>query len=150
MGIVKSSKTSNDIDELRILKRNGLRGVIAPVHFFLPGTTAGTAANFETTFFTAHRSYEVLSVYVRYSVAGSSGATLMLKRVPDGKTVTNGDDLLSKGIPLDGTVAEVQEGTVKQDRLDTRIIDRQGLGIETTGTITNLADLSVSVLLRAL
>lgn len=152
-----------DISELRIIKRDGFFGVTLPVCVRIPDTTAQTAANFTAPFFIAPRAYEVIEVTERHETAGSdAGAvTLMLKKVPSGTAPGSGSDILSAGINLKATantnqtlgakttpnILQTLDGSAVPYR---RLSDGDALALVTTGTLTALKGVTVSVLLKAI
>lgn len=145
-----------NVNNIRIAPQEGFRGVTKPVTRWLEGTTAQTAANYTTLFFIADRSYEVLSVTERHETAGSDGGavTVMLKKVPSGTAPASGTDVLTGGISLKATANTNQNGTISQLRTNSvynrRLSSGDGLSLVTTGTLTAVTGVTVSVLLRAL
>src|SRR3990167_9605034 len=104
-----------DTDELRILKRNGFRGVILPIVYTISGTTlAQTSINYTAPFFYADRNYEVLEFRERHEVAGTDGSavTIMLNKVPDGTAPASGTNILTATLSLKATANTWQSGTI--------------------------------------
>lgn len=140
-----------NIPELRVLKDGGFFGVAKPVMFRIYDTTAQTAANWTTPFFIADRSYYLLSVTERHEVAGSDGnpVTVMLKKVPSGTAPASGTDMLSAGMSLKTTANTNQEGSLSTV-FGARTIDTgEALAFITTGTLTALDGVTISVVLRS-
>jgi hypothetical protein len=139
-----------DFDELRILKESGYFGVTLPITFRLGVVLAATAANWSAPFFIANRTYEVISVTERHEVAGTVGTpTVMLKKVPSGTAPAAGTYVLSSGISLSATANVNQSGSIIQTSVR-RITSGESLSLVTTGTLTSVAGVTVSVLLKAI
>ena len=156
---------ARDTDEIRVQKRDGFFGVTLPVMVRIPDTMAQTAANYTAPFFIAQRSYEVVEITERHELAGSdAGAvTLMVKKVPSGTAPASGYDILSAGINLKATANTNQTFTSKtstkiQQTYETattntpyrRLSDGDSLALVTTGTLTALKGVTVSVILKAI
>lgn len=145
-----------EADRIRISQQNGFLGVTKPVTVRIFGTNAATAANYTAPFFIADRSYEVLSVTERHETAGSAGGsvTLMVKKVASGTAPASGVDVLSAGIDLKATANTNQSGTIIQTRTSNvynkTLTSGDALALVTTGTLTSVAGVTVSVLLRSL
>jgi len=145
-----------DTDRIRVSQQTGFLGVTKPITVMIPGTSAATAANYTAPFFIAERSYEVLWCMERHETAGSAGGsvTVMLKKVPSGTAPASGIDVLTAGINLKATANTNQEGTISQARTSSiynrRLSTGDALSLVTTGTLTSVAGVTVSVLLRSL
>ena len=116
----------------------------------IPGTAAATAANYGY-FYVADRPLIVSGVTERHETAGSAGGavTVMLKKSPSGTTIASGVDTLSAGINLKGTADTNQSGTLAATAAITLAVG-DALGLVTTGTLTSVAGVHVTVNLRAL
>lgn len=137
--------------EIRIVKDNGFYGVTKPVMFRLYGTVPQTAGNWTAPFFIADRPYYVLSVTERHETAGSdAGAvTAMLKVVPSGTAPSSGTDVLSAGLNLKSTANTNQSGTLLTTAGARTLDIGDALSFITTGTLTALAGVTISVVLRS-
>ncbi len=133
------------------MKDNGFYGVTKPVMFRLYDTTAATAANWTAPFFIADRPYYLISITERHETAGSNGGavTAMLKNVPSGTAPASGTDMLSAGLNLKSTANTNQSGTVSTVAGARTIDTGESLSMITTGTLTDLAGVTISVVLRA-
>ena len=155
MGSIKDLSDIS-VDRIKIDPQNGFLGVTKPITVMIPGTSAATAANYTAPFFIAERSYEVLWCMERHETAGSAGGsvTVMLKKVPSGTAPASGIDVLTAGINLKATANTNQEGTISQARTSSiynrRLSTGDALSLVTTGTLTSVAGVTVSVLLRSL
>lgn len=145
-----------DTDRIRVGQQTGFLGVTKPITIRIPDTMAATAANYTAPFFIAERPYEVLWCMERHETKGTdAGAvTVMLKKVPSGTATGSGIDILTAGISLKGTNNTNQEGIISQARTtaiyNRRLSTGDALSLVTTGTLTAVAGVTVSVLLRSL
>lgn len=140
---------TRDVEELRILKRNGFFGTITPVMSIIRGSDAQASINFSTPFFIADRDYEVLAVTERHEVAASDGS-FTVRKVPSGTAPASGTALLSSQASLTGT-ANTNQSTVLTGTLENRrIASGDSLALEANGLLTSLSGVSVSVLLKAI
>lgn len=143
-------------DKIKVEQQEGFLGVTKPVTVRIPDTTAATAANYTAPFFIAERPYEVLWCMERHETAGSAGGsvTVMLKKVPSGTAPASGIDVLTAGLNLKATANTNQEGAISQARTSSiynrRLSTGDALSLVTTGTLTSVAGVTVSVLLRSL
>jgi hypothetical protein len=144
------------IDQLIINKQEGFYGVTKPVTVRIPDTDAATAANYTTPFFIADRTYEILSAVERHEVAGSSGSavTLTVEKVPSGTAPGSGTVVLASTFDLKGTANTNQEAVVLQTysgSVPVRRLSRgDALTLKTSGTLTAVDGVCVSVLLRSI
>lgn len=145
-------KRGGDFSELTIVKPFGYFGPVFPVTVRVQGTTAATAANYTAPFFIAERPYQVIEVFERHETAGSDGnpVTVMLKKVPSGTAPGSGTDMLSAGISLKATANTNQKGTLSTTFGNTRLERDDSLALVTTGTLTAVAGVTLSVILRAI
>lgn len=141
-----------DTDELRILKRNGFRGVLIPVVYTIPGTQAQTAANFTAPFFYADRNYEVVEFRERHEVAGgdAGAVTIMLNKVPDGTAPASGTNVLTTTLSLKTTANTWQSGIITSTLPNFVLSSGNALSVITSGTLTSLQGVTVAVILKAL
>lgn len=148
------------VDTISVMKRRGFSGVTKPVHHIIQGTAAATAANYTAPFFIADRPYAVLEVTERHETLGTSGSavTLMLKKVPSGTAPASGLDILSAGFDLKASNNTNRFGTILETRTTISgnsvyrkmLAEGDALSLVTTGTLTSVAGVTVSVLLKAL
>jgi len=142
--------------EIHVDKQNGFFGVTLPIITNLPGTTAQTAANFTTPFFIAQRSYEVIKITERHETAGSdAGAvTLQLVKVPSGTAPASGLSVMSATLSLKTTANTNQFGAISQvitsSVADRVLVAGDSLALVSSGTLTALVGVTVSVLLKAI
>jgi hypothetical protein len=137
-------------DIARLLKRDvGRESVI----FSIAGSGAATAANYTVPLFpvgaASNHPMTVVAVNVRYTTASSSG-TLNLVRCGAGVVVGSGTSVLANTIDLAQTAENVYAGTLATD-FNARIV-RPGdaLYLVAAGTLTNLAGISVRIVLQNL
>lgn len=154
--VTQMDGTDFNASEMRIDKQNGFFGVTLPIVTNLPGTTAQTAANFTTPFFIANRTYEVITVTERHETAGSdAGAvTVQLKKVPSGTAPGSGTSILTTALSLKTTANTNQSGTVSlvitSSIADRVLVAGDALSLLSSGTLTALVGVTVSVLLKAI
>lgn len=144
------------IDQLIINKQEGFYGVTKPVTVRIPDTTAATAANYTTPFFIADRTYEIISAVERHEVAGSDmgAVTLTVEKVPSGTAPGSGTVVLASTFNLKGTANTNQEQVVLQTFSGSTPIRRLNRGdalcLKTSGTLTAVDGVTVSVLLKSI
>ena len=141
-----------EIDEIRIRKRDGFFGVTLPVMAVLRGTAAQTAANFTAPFFIAQRDYEVIEIAERHETAGgdAGAVTLDVYRVPSGTAPASGTTVLASTVNLKATANTVQYGTLTATLANRVLNDGESLSLISSGTLTSLVGVTVSILLKAI
>lgn len=118
-----------------------------PVNFL----ALANGTNVDQTFFIAPAEMEVVSISEIHSTAGSNGSavSLTVERLQGTETSTQGDDLLgATKIDLKGTINTVQTPALTSTTAHRTLAAGDRLGVDYTGTITTLAGVCVSVLLR--
>lgn len=142
-----------EIDELRILKRDGFKGIIPPIVFTISGTTlAQNSINYSAPFFYADRNYEVIEFKERHEVAGTdAGAvTIMLNKVPDATAPASGTNVLTATLSLKTTANTWQSGTITSSLPDFVLSSGDALSVISSGTLTSLQGITVAIILKAL
>jgi hypothetical protein len=150
---VRDIENTFDTNEIRILKQEGFYGVTLPIAVRVPSTDAATAANYTAPFFIANtRDYELLDVRERHETAGSDGGdvTVMLKKVPSGTAPASGSDMLSAEINLKATANINQTGSITTTSANRVLKQGESMALIVTGTPTDVAGVTVSVLLRSI
>lgn len=112
------------------------------------GTNAATATNYGK-FFTALRPYEVMEVSEVHGTAGTDAGsvTLGIERLQDTEALGSGDDVLVSDFNLKDTInTVVTKKTVELQNRKLNIGDR--LALKDTGTLTAVADVQVTILLK--
>lgn len=119
------------------------------VSYFLGGAAPATEANWGS-FFIADRAYQVVSVKERHETAGSdAGAvTVMLTKVPSGTAKGSGTACLSAGINLKGTADTNAAGSLHATAANYTLAAGDALAAVTTGTLTALAGVTITVELK--
>lgn len=119
------------------------------VEAVVPGTSAATAANYGV-FFTAPFACKVTAIVERHATAGSdAGAvTVMLKKVASGTAASAGTDMLSAGISLKGTADTNAAGSLSATAANLLLAAGDSLALVTTGTLTAVAGVCVTVTLE--
>lgn len=143
---------NNDFDRLRIAKPHGFFGQVTPITVRIPGTDAATAANYTTPFFTADRAYEIVEFFERHETAGSDAGTVtvMLKKVPSGTAPGSGTNILTASLNLKATANTSQEGTITSTITNKRLARGDALALVSSGTLTDVAGVTASVILKAI
>lgn len=123
---------------------------IVPQHFYVPlGTPAGAAAADYDQLVIVPEASEVVSVTERHAGAASSGpTTVMVKKVPSGTALASGTDTLSAGIDLTATVDTNQSGSLHGTPANYQLAAGDSLGLVTTGTLTGVDAVAVTVKLK--
>lgn len=146
----RSSFLGNPIEDPNAAKAIG-SVVYYPISTRVQDTTAATAANYGY-FFVADRPYEIVSVSERHKTAGTDGSavTLQVEKLASGVAKASGVDILATAFDLKATINTNQYGTLTNTK--TALILKKGdsLGLETSGTLTAVADVCVTVILRAI
>jgi hypothetical protein len=117
------------------------------VQISLPGTLAATATNYDV-FFIAQRVYDIVEVSIVHGTAGTGGAaTLNIERLSGTEALDAGDSVLITAYDLEGAINTVV--TKKNvDLQNQRLLVGDRLALEDSGTLTSVAGLQVSVLLK--
>ncbi len=119
----------------------------------LRGTLAATSTNY-THFFTAYWACEVVGVSEVHTVAGTNGSpvTLQLNKVTNGTAPASGTSILNVGFDLKSTANTPVTKTGRDLVFNSGRQLKRGerLALETTGTLTDLADVLVTVYLKML
>lgn len=115
------------------------------VSFNVPA--GATAADYDGSAWIAPYPIEIVSVKERHQTAGSDGGavTLMLKKVPSGTAKASGTDTLSAGISLKGTADTNASGSLHATAANYRLAAGDALALVTTGTLTAVDGVSVTV-----
>lgn len=110
----------------------------------------------DQAFFVADRAYDVVAVRQIHSVAGTDGSAVNLQVTKDTSTAAPGagTDLLTNntnaGFNLKGTANTVQAGTLTATAASKRMAAGDRLSVDFAGTLTTLAGVVVTVVLRRL
>ncbi|MBT3354810.1 MAG: hypothetical protein HN402_07825 [Candidatus Scalindua sp.] len=114
--------------------------------FTLGGDLSQTAAYFSYVI-TARKGMEIVAILEKHEVAGSDGAavTLDVKHVPNGSAISAGTSLLAEEFDLKGTADTVvyKEGVALSSAR--KLSPYDSVGLETTGTLTSLEGVTVTV-----
>lgn len=126
-------------------------GKIVPQTFFVTFVVpAGAAAADFDGVIPLPVACKVVSVTERHQTAGTNGSavTLMLAKVPSGTAKAAGTDCLSAGIDLKGTADTNISGTLHATAANYTLAAGDGLALVTTGTLTALDGVAVTVELQ--
>ena len=132
---------------LQVLKRN----VVFHIVYFLPGTSAATAANYGNMF-VADRAYEVVGASeVHRAVGTDMGAvTLNIEKLEPGEAPGSGNNLLSTAFNLKSTADTPVHGTLISSRRELLLKRGDRLVAVDAGTLTAVADVCVTIYLKEL
>lgn len=97
--------------------------------------------------FTAPYECEVVSIQSRHRVASSSG-TMDLVKAADTVALSSGVSLLTATMSIAGAAATNVTGSLKTAIGDRRVPKGTSLGLVFGGTLTSLADLDVTLVVR--
>ena len=135
--------------EVRVLKQRGFFGVIPPVLHILTGTSAQTSANYSASFFIADRPYEILDITERHETAAADGS-LDVRKVPTGIVTAAGTSVLIANIQLTGAANTNLKGGLGPTRSTRTLSPGDSLALFTSGLLTTVTGVTISVLLRAI
>lgn len=108
------------------------------------------AADYDGRFFIADRAYEVVAVREQHQTLGTDGGavTVMVKKVPSGTAKAAGTDTLSAGISLKAANDTVQSGSLHATPANYQLAAGDSLGLVTTGVLTAVDGVTVTVYLK--
>lgn len=112
----------------------------------LSGASPQTANNYDV-FWTAPYGVTVVSVKVRFTVAGTS-STVDVKKVPSGTAVAAGTSVITAPASTAGTANTNVSPALSATPANLALAAGDSLGILNGGTLTNLVNLTVTVELR--
>ena len=114
--------------------------------FVLSGNTPATSTNFGV-FWTAPQGVEVVSVRMRFSAAGTS-ATVDVKKAPSGTAIGSGTSVLSGTMSGAGAADTNVVGSLNATVANRQLAAGDSLGCVAGGTLTNFANLTVTIELK--
>jgi len=119
-----------------------------PVSTRLKNTDPATAANYGV-FFVADRAYVFVSAAQTHGTKGTdAGAvTLQIERLQGTEALNSGDEILKTAFDLKGTINTTQYGEPKTDGTN-QIFKGDRLALKDAGTLTDVANLAVTVYLK--
>jgi hypothetical protein len=134
-------------DHLGVKQR--LSGGAHQATVLIGGAAAATAANYGI-FYVAPVKMQVTAIIERHEVAGSDGGavTLMVKKVPSGTAPSAGTDLLTAGFNLKAVANTNVTGALSAVVATVTLAAGDALALVTTGTLTAVAGVSVSVAMK--
>ena len=134
-----------DPDIRKLLKQLGVK----PISGIVFGTSAATAANYGN-FFTADRGYKVIEISEVHRTAGTNGGavTVSVEKCASGTAPDSGIDLLATALSLKATVNTPQFGTLTLTKRDLILKRGDRLILKDSGTLTDVADVNITVILQ--
>lgn len=124
-----------------LLSRNRENRVVT---FTQPGATIPG----DTHIFVSPDHYIVESIQAVWSVAGGANAAVSVKKTTGTTAVASGTELHSTAIDLTATAATVVSATITATAANRRLKPGDRLGLDFSGTLTNLVGLNVTIFLR--
>lgn len=114
-------------------------------------TQAQTAANYGPMFI-APFPCVLIKVQERHAAAGTdaSAVTLDVEKIPSGTAKGSGSTMLASTIDLKATAATVQNGSLIKTASSKTLAVGDSVGIKTSGTLTALKDVMVTLTFKAL
>ena len=140
-----------DLTPIQLLLFN--KNIYLPVRASIYGTDAATAANYGNIFICASNdSWEVVSITEVHGTAGSDGSavTLSVEKCASAVAPGSGVDLLSTAFNLKATADTPQYGSLTATKRDLLLTKGDRLILKDTGTLADVADVNVSIILRRL
>lgn len=142
--------------KLNVTQADGLteNDIIIPKYIPVTFSMLANGSLADQCFFIADRAYEVVAINEAHSVAGNDAGAVNLQVTKD--TGTNapgaGSDLLTNntnaGFNLKGTANTVQNGTLVATAATKRLAAGDRLSVDFAGTLTTLAGVVVTVMLK--
>jgi len=114
------------------------------IHYQLLGTASATAANYTTIPFIAPTAIEIVSISASWTTASTSG-TLQVERLQGTEAPGAGDDIMAATINMAGTANTVVTRRENDLTAFRRLEQGDRLAIEDAGTLTNLANLQITI-----
>jgi hypothetical protein len=112
--------------------------------------TGGAAATVEQDFFIADRPYEVTGVRQTHSVAGGSGAAVVVEKCTGTQAPAGGVPIHVGSFDLTATANTVQTALPSATAADRVLAAGDRLSIDFAGTLTGLVGLTIVVSLKPL
>lgn len=116
--------------------------------FFLPGTTAQTAANY-SVFFVVDRAYQIIAIAERHAAAGTAGGTVTctVEKNSAGIGSGAGKNLLSTSFDLKAAADTNQYGSLTNVKNDLVLKKGDALYALSSGTLTSVQGVAITVYL---
>jgi len=137
----------------QILRKDGFYA-----NFYIAAAAPVPAAGCTVPIFVAFFPCQVISVAISWNPAGTGTAAIQVEQLPIGTAPGSGNGMLAAGAyPISGTantpvffgaISEINSGTtVGLNTANCTLTRGQALGIHTTGTLTSVTSITVSVFL---
>lgn len=115
----------------------------------VPDTSASTAANYGV-FFIAPYSCEVIEAWASWKTAGGSNPTLTVEKLTGGVALDSGSVVLESTWDMAGTANDPIRKRCVSNISTRRLNPGDRLALKDAGTLTSVAHVCVTVLIRAL
>jgi len=114
------------------------------IHYQLLGADSATAANYTTIPFITQTAIEIISISASWTTASTSG-TLQVERLQGTEAPGAGDDIMATTISTAGTANTVVTRQGNNLTAFRQLEQGDRLAIEDAGTLTNLANLQITI-----
>ncbi|RJO67633.1 MAG: hypothetical protein C4523_08830 [Myxococcales bacterium] len=106
----------------------------------------------EEPFWTAPYDCEVLSISERHATAGTDGSavTAHIEKLADGTAAAGGTTVMNGTFNMKATANTLQWADLSATLADRQLTRGDSLGIDFTGTLTSLASVSLTILVKIL
>jgi hypothetical protein len=150
-GII-SVQGTQEVHELRILKRYGFFGTVIPITKWIDGPVNTVLTYHEAPFFIADRSYEVIEGMERHSAAAAAACYIDVLRVPNGVAPGAAGLVPVFQFPFDmtGAANTIQRNNASPYENYRKINPTDSLCFYISGNTTGLARVAVTVYLKAI
>lgn len=132
--------------EISTVKRGSVYTLASIV---VPDTSAATAANYGV-FFIAPYSCEVIEAWASWKTAGGSNPTLTVEKLTGGVALDSGSVILESTWDMAGTANDPIRKRCVSSFATRQLTPGDRLALKDAGTLTSVAHVCVTVLIRAL
>lgn len=132
--------------EIASLKRGSIYSTVSVV---IPDTSAASAASYGV-FFIAPYACEVIEAWASWKTAGSSSPTLTVEKLKGGEALDGGSEVLSSTWSVSGTANDPIRKRCVSSLATRQLNPGDRLALKDAGTLTSVAHVCVTVLIRAL
>lgn len=133
-------------DELQRMKRGGSYSIVSVI---VPDTSAATAANYGV-FFIAPYACEIVEAWASWKTAGGSNPTLTVEKLTSGVALDSGSVILESTWDMAGTANDPIRKRCVSNFATRQLNPGDRLALKDAGTLTSVAHVCVTVLIRAL
>lgn len=146
----KAQQLQSDIQALRSeitsLRKSNTFFTVSEI---IPDTSAATAANYGV-FFVAPFSCEVIEAWASWKTAGGSNPTLTIEKLTGGVALDSGSVVLESTWDMAGSANDPSRKRCVSSPATRQLNPGDRLALKDAGTLTSVAHVCVTVLIRAL